>query len=284
MKRSVLFVFLAFVLLAGSGCETMRSSWKGTKKLYKSYINVDPTVDLQAAESCDPLVKKLAVMVYPVDQRLDAMIHDLTLSDMVPEPDWPDTFFLKHNWVANITLISMDGALQASVPTRGALSLDAATLEEMRPTLEKRQLMAMVDESGSSPTLILMQPIFTKTGLAGVSAVTVDPAGLARLSNSPDQLMIFTPKTMLWSGGAGAAGAIMQQPWPSILKSEVCGEKNMGGTKYLWQARYQGQLQLIYATEATVLPEDRKENKAKDQAKPQAPAANPDAAASTPAQ
>ena len=54
---------------------------------------------------------------------------------------------------------------------------------------------------------------------------------------------------LVWSGG-GQGESLAALKWSDILKGEVQGDIRTGGGEYVWQARYLGQIELVYLTDA----------------------------------
>lgn len=274
MLKRVLLVLLACALLAAAGCDTMKSSWKGTKKAYKEYINVDPRIDLKDPGISDPSLQKLAYLFAPVDEHLEYLLRDLSSRDAPPERDWCEAFAAHYSWLSGLSVLSSSGATTLKLPPFGLKAVDLAPMMEFEPIYKKRRMAAVVATGDLGAEIIIAQPLFTQSDFQGLLVAHFDSSSLAKFSPEPEQLFIIAHGAVVWPGGdAGTAKALASLDWKKILSGNVSGEVALGQTKYLWQSRYIAQTQIIYVVSAVTAPA---KGKASEPAA--APAAEPAAA------
>lgn len=272
MLKRALPVLLACVVLAAAGCDTMRSSWKSTRKMYKEYVNVDPTIDLKDPGISDPSRQKLAYLFTPVDERLEYLLRDLSARDAVPDNEWAEAFAARYPWLSGLAVLSSSGATTMKLPAYGLKTVDLAPMMEFQVLYKKRKMAALIATSDLGSEIVLAQPLFADSEFQGLLVAHFDAGSVAKFSPDPDQLFIVSHGAVVWPGGdPGTAKALAALDWKALLKSNVNGEVNLGQAKYVWQSRYVAQTQIIYVVSAVA---------ASSKAKPAepAPAAAPAAA------
>ncbi len=270
MLKRILPVMLACALLAAAGCDTMKSTWKGTRKAYKEYINVDPTIDLKDPGISDPTQQKLARLFTPVDERLEFLLRDLSSKDTPPDREWCEAFAAHYSWLSGLVVLNGSGSTVMKFPSFGLKTVDLSPMMEFEKSYKKRRMAAVIASGDLGAEIVIAQPLFTQSDFQGLLVAHFDSGSLAKFSPEPEQLFIIAPGAVVWPGGdAGTAKALASIDWKKMLLSNVSGEVVLGQTKYLWQARYIAQAQIVYAVSA--VPASAK-------VKPAEPAAEPAAA------
>ncbi len=245
---SLAVAVMALVLL--SGCSTIRSTWKDTKKVYKDYLDVDPTIDLTDEGITDKGLQKLAKLFSPVDQRLETFTRVYYTQDNPPEPEWCTQFLADFPWLSGMAVVGKDGAVRLQEPAVALRTLDFAPLLELEDRLSKRKIAvnSTVDDLGA--LVYVAAPFFENNEYAGIIVSWFEPRTIVEASPSPNELFILQPDAVLWSADQPeTAESLVSAGWTEILKSEVQGERDIAGKRYVWQARYLGQLRLLYLTE-----------------------------------
>ncbi|MBI4807087.1 MAG: hypothetical protein HY795_17875 [Desulfovibrio sp.] len=266
MLKRVIPAMLACVLFAASGCDTVKPYWKGTKKFYKEYVNVDPSIDLKDPGDSDPSVRKLAALFAPVDEHLEFLLRSLSAQDLPPEREWCQAFMDAFPWLSGMAVLTDTGLVSFKLPTYTIKPIDYAPLLEFEKLYKNRKMAAYVAASELGSEVLVAKPLFVNNEYKGLLVVSFDPGNLAKFSPEPGQLMIFAPGATLWTGdNAAACQSLAQLNWKNIFKSDVAGEQAVGGTRYLWQSRFVAQARLIYAVSAAQAPA----KPAKAEAKPQ---------------
>ena len=255
MLKRVLPVMLACALLAAAGCDTMKSSWKGTKKMYKEYVNVDPRIDLKDPGISDPSLQKLANLFTPVDERLEYLLRDLSARDMPPDREWCEAFAAHYAWLSGLAVLSSSGATTFKLPPFGLKAVNLAPMMEFENIYKKRRMAAVVATGDLGAEIVVAQPLYTNNDFQGLLVAHFDSGSLAKFSPDPDQLFILAHGAVVWPGGDPAtAKALSALDWKKILSGNVFGEVALGQTKYLWQSRYVAQTQIIYIVSAVIAP------------------------------
>ncbi|EFL53224.1 conserved hypothetical protein [Solidesulfovibrio fructosivorans JJ]] len=250
MKRTVSAALAAMCcLLFLGGCGTIKTSWRDTKKLYREYINTDPTIDFSAQGITDKGLQRLAALMMPVDERLMAMLRGLGSQDTPPENEWCQQFLTNHAWLSAVSVLDASGAVLFQAPAVSMRPLDFAGLVDFGDRYKVRKMGAQVKTDEFGTVVMVAAPYFKNNEWAGLVVASFDPRNLAKFSPEPDALSILSTEGVVWAGG-GQGEALAGLKWDELLKDSVNGEITSGGGEYLWQARYVGQLEFIYVTDA----------------------------------
>lgn len=255
MVKRLFPALLVCALLAAAGCDTVKPYWKSTRKLYKEYVNVDPSIDLKDPGISDPSVRKLAELFTPVDERLEFLLRALSAQDLPPNPEWCQSFMDSFPWLTGMAVLTDSGMVTFKLPAYTIKPVDFAPLMEFEKLYKERKMAAYVATSELGAEILVAKPLFVDNDFKGLLVAHFDPGNLAKFSPQPAQLIMIAPGQPLWSGeNASAAQALAQLNWKNILKSNVSGEENVGGTRYLWQSRFVAQTRLVYAVSAASAP------------------------------
>lgn len=251
MIKRLLPALLVCALLAAAGCDTMKSSWKSTRKLYKEYVNVDPTIDLSAQAESDATVLKLARLFTPVDAQLEVFRRVFSAQESPPSREWSESLLAANPWLSGLVLLSESGTVESKLPAFSLKRVDFSPLMNFESLYKQRKMAGYVDAGDLGAEVLVAQPLYALNEFKGLLVAHFDPAALAKFSPEPDQLMILCSGVALWGGKDSAtAAALAKLDWKKILASNVSGEIRHGSSTYLWQARYLAHIQLVYIVEA----------------------------------
>lgn len=249
MKRTVSMALVALCCVVFlSGCSTMKTSWRSTKKLWREYVNTDPSVDLSDQGITDKGQQRLAALVMPVDERLMGMLRALGSQDTPPENEWSQHMLSTFPWLSGVAVLDTSGVVQVQVPAVSMRPLDFAPLLEYADRYKKRQMGALVKTDEFGTVVLVATPYFKENEWSGLVVVSFDPRNLVRFSSEPDALAIMSTEGPVWNGG-GWGESLASIKWPTLLKGTVSGEVGVGGGQYVWLARYVGQLEFVYLTD-----------------------------------
>lgn len=239
----------------------MKTTWRGTKKMYRRYINTNPTIDLTDPGISDQGLQRLAALFMPVDERLMEMMRALGCQDTPPESDWPQQFLANHSWLSGVVVLDNTGVVRSQVPSTAMRPLDFAPLLEFadRYKLRKQGATVTTDEFGT--VVMIAAPYFEHNDWVGLVVAFFDPRNLLRFSPDPEALAVVTSTGQAWAGASPASEALAGINWSNILKSTVQGDITAAGGKWVWVSRYFGQMQIVYLTDAHVAPAAKLEPK-----------------------
>jgi len=286
LKRTICAALVAiFCCAVLTGCSTMKTTWRSTRKLYRHYVNVDPTIDLSAASGADKGVQQLGALFMPVDEPLMKLTRFLSCQDTPPENDWVQQQLSAFPWLSGLAVLDNTGVVKFQVPSTFMHPLDFAPLLELADRFKDRKLGTVVKTDELGTVVMVGAPYFENNEWVGLIVAFFDPRSLLRFSPDPSALVVLSSDGTIWPGGSEqGSAALTAVKWNDILKSNVQGEITVGGTSWIWVSRYLGQLHVVYLTNATAA-RAKKPAPAKD-AKPakDAPAApEPSAAGTAPA-
>lgn len=254
VRRLTLFACLALALVALTGCDTMRRTWKDTQELYRTYVNVDPAVDLQAVDH-DHWEAVLAPLMTPVDMQLGELARAVDNQDSFPDDFWADNLSKRFPWLTGTVATDMYGVELMARPEVSLKPRNAAPLVAAGDAWRDRKLRSFVDDTPLGPEVYVASPFFKDNILQGIVAAHFDMRSLVQLSPASGKLMVITPTVVLWPGDFGGfASAVLAEPWAEILKDEVRGEIEVQGRPLVWLTRYLGDQQIVYLAELP--PED----------------------------
>lgn len=277
MKRTVSAALVAiFCLIVLTGCSTMKTTWRSTRKLYRQYVNVDPTIDLTDQGISDKGLQRLAALFMPVDERLMEMSRALGCQDTKPENEWCQQLLASYPWLSGIAVVDASGVVRYQVPATSLRPLDFTPLLEFADRYKVRKLGTVVKSDEFGTVVMVGAPFFENNEWAGLVVAFFDPRNLLHFSPEPDALAVVSSDGTPWPGGSGQAESMVGIKWADILKSNVQGEMSVGSGKWVWVSRYLGQLQVIYMTDAQAArakkPEPQKAPPASPSAEQPAPA------------
>jgi len=251
LKRNVSAALAAMCCLVFlSGCGTMKTSWRDTKKLYRSYVNTDPSIDFSEEGITDKGLQRLAALFMPADERLMGMLRVLGSQDTPPESDWCQQLLTSHDWLSGVAVIDTSGSVLFQAPTVSMRPLDFTGLLEFADRYKLRKMGAQIKTDEFGTVVMVAAPYFKNNEWAGLVVAFFDPRNLARFSPEPDALVMLSTEGVVWPGGGGQGESLAALKWADMLKGGVQGEVSVGGGQYVWQARYLGQLELVYLTDA----------------------------------
>ncbi|MEF3697600.1 hypothetical protein [Desulfolutivibrio sp.] len=254
MKRTtVLLAVAALCLGLASGCSTARNTWKDTKKLYKEYVDTDPTIDLTDEGITDPALQKLARLFGPVDQRLEMFIRVYYTQDNPPEAEWCEQLLRDFPWLSGVAVVNKDGSIRMQQPLIAMRPLEFGPILDNENRYTKRGLAATASVDDMGPIIYVGAPFFENNEYAGAIVSWFEPRNIVEASPAPDELIMLQPEAVLWpaaSSGEGAGQGFLSANWAEVLKTEVQGEIQAGGGRYVWQSRYIGQMPILYLTQA----------------------------------
>jgi hypothetical protein len=183
---------MALVVL--SGCSTIRNTWKDTRKLYKNYVDVDPSIDLTDEGITDKGLQKLARLFSPVDQRMEMFTRVYYTQDNPPEPEWCAQFMADFPWLSGMAVVNKDGTVRLQQPAVALRALDFAPLLELEDRLSKRKLVANATSDDMGGLIYVAAPFFENNEYAGIIVSWFEPRAIVEASPAPEELYIIQPR------------------------------------------------------------------------------------------
>jgi hypothetical protein len=252
--RYIFLLFLVCGCLAASACQshqTLKDSWKFTKRQYTNYLNTPASVDLSDTGDRADYEIALGEAVLNIDNELSRLIRAMENTDHNPSPEWALSMVQKFPWISGVALVGSDGVVNSRYPEYFAKEFDASPLLEPDPKQRPGMLRDYVQTSDSSPEIYLGNPVYFGEDLLGIIVAHFDPATLATLSPNPDSFIMLTPAGIVWQGRFGGGISAGTDEWKNILENKSSGTVGSGDSTFFWLTRYIGNLPLVYAIPIT---------------------------------
>lgn len=226
----------------------MRNAWDKTTDVYETYIDPKPEIDLELDPDLSRREEELAKQFSVMDQELELLLRTLTPQDSFPSPAWAQDLQRRFPWLTALLAVDTRGEPLASYPETPLKPILTAPLLDREWSIMNRRLQGFVQETPLGPELIIAGPFFRDGAWQGLLAAHFDPRSLISLAPNPDNLVLLTPGTLIWSGlDETAALALKNAPWEDILKTEVQGRWSSESRTFAWISRPIGDFRLIYA-------------------------------------
>lgn len=244
-------VLLCALALLVSACDTVRSAWDKTTNIYETYIDPKPQLDLQRGEGLSKKERTLALQFSAMDQQLELLMRTLAPQDTFPSPAWFNETISRFPWLTAIMALDTRGGMLTRHPDPPLKHIQADPLLEREWSLMERGLQGFTQDTPLGPELIVAGPFFRDGIWQGLLVAHFDPRSLIGLAPSPDNLVLLTPETLLWSGlNQETTRELTEAPWEDILKSRVQGRLSTANNAFVWVSRPIGSLRLVYAVAA----------------------------------
>ena len=238
----------ATLILLSSGCSSLRNAWDKTTDVYETYIDPKPEIDLEQGAGLSRKEKELAQQFSVMDQELELLLRALTPQDSFPSTSWTQDVLHRFPWLTAFLAVDTRGELLASHPETPLKPIQTAPLLDREWSVMNRRLQGFVEQTLLGPELIIAAPFFRDGVWQGLLVAHFDPRSLIRLAPDPDNLVLLTPGTLIWSAlDETTTQALVDAPWDDILKSKVQGRWSSERQSFGWISRPIGDLRLIYA-------------------------------------
>jgi hypothetical protein len=276
--RTIFCLLLVLALNAGCGTnQTVKNTWKGTKKIWYSYVNVPASIDYGDRGKMPEYETLFSKAMMGIDIQLSALERTMQNADKPPTPEWLNTFFTQFLWVDGIIGLNGEGGVVGQAG-RSEKKLDFSPLLERDPKQNLHALRGYVQDSDYGPTVVLAVPLHDGPDFLGIVAAYFDMRSLTRYSDAPESLIITSPGGLLWSGSS--AGVLPNADWGALVRKSAGGTISDGSGSYQWVSRFLGNYPLIFAVQKTA-PGRMSENAKAETAPREAPAGDPASSASS---
>jgi len=238
---------LALMIFLG-GCGV----WETTKNIYKGSI-LPANIDLEEETGLSETEQKMARVFKDIDQHIEDLSRALLVRENMPDQAWMQSQLALFSWLNGIMSWNSDGDLVERYPEQSVKKADMQGLLDVNGTSiqGRRTITFMVQDSELGPEVFLVRFLYQAAELHGSIAAHFDPRTLAFQSSEPDEVLLFTPEHLLWSGVDGLELQDLRGiDWGQKLEHDVAGRVEVRGRAFFWVARYIGDKPLFYAVEA----------------------------------
>jgi len=248
-KSHLLFMF--FVVIISSGCssnQTMKDAWKSTKGSWYTYASPQAAIDYEEIGNMSPAQVLLSSEMVGIDIQLIKLERIMLNGDKSPTGEWISKLFETVPWITGFAGVRDNGEILGQEPAGFSDSFDFSPLLEPDEKQSMRALRATIIADATPPEILLATPLYESSEFLGVVVTSFNIPSLLKYSKTPSNLIIFTPKTLLWSGDfAQVSDAILSLDWEATIKDNVTGNVSIADKKFHWIVRYIGNLPVIFA-------------------------------------
>lgn len=251
MNRAHLLAILMGItlLLPAFGCSTFNEYWKDSQKFYYDNIHPTPEIDYEDEAPGDDEELLLARAMEPVDSELEAVVRMLVTLDEYPDQAWFDRFLERFPWVNGVAVLDVTGKVLDREPESSLKPINGEAVVALSEDWADRGMRALVENTPLGPELYIAYPFYVDNDWKGLNVVQLDPRNLVKRSPMADDLMLFAPGLMIWSGRFGDdALDVSAELWNERLAEDVSGEIETGSGTFFWLARNVGRTHIVYAT------------------------------------
>jgi hypothetical protein len=239
------------VLALSTGCssnQSVKNTWKGTKNIWYSYVNVPAAIDYGDKGKMPEYETLFAKAMMGIDAQLLALERTMQNADKPPTPEWLNAFFTQFPWVDGITGLNGEGGIVGQAG-RVEKTLDFGPLLERDPKQNLYALRGYVQDSDNGPEVLLAVPLYDGPDFLGIVVAYFEMRSLMRYSDAPESLIITSPGGLLWAGSS--AGTLPNADWGTILRKRTSGSISDGSGTYQWVSRFLGNYPMVFAVQKT---------------------------------
>lgn len=238
----------AFIAQGCSHSQTVKDAWKGTRNFWYEYANVPASIDYDQTGDIEKGYRLLAQRMIVIDERLSDLERSMTNADKPPTQAWLLDFTKRFPWLTGFAGVRADGQVIGQQPPTPLKPVDYPALLKEDPKAP-RALRAQVQNTPLGPDVFLATPLFDGDKPLGVVVCNFDMRGLVRLAPEPDELLIFTPDTILHSGKYDfSATPLASIDWAKEIRSDSYGYAGTEAAGFAWMVRYFADQPIIFAT------------------------------------
>jgi len=263
--------YLLLVLMFSTGCsanQTMKDTWKGTKNVWYSYVNVPASIDYDDKGKMPDYETLFSRALMGIDTQLLALERTMQNADKPPTPEWLNSFFTQFPWVDGVVGLNAEGGMVGRAG-RAEKALDFSPLFENDPKQNLHALKGDVQDSAGEPAVLLAVPLYDGPDFLGLVVAYFEMRSLMHYSDAPERLIVTSPGGPLWSGLY--AGALPNADWKAITRNSSSGTMSDGSGSYQWVSRFLGNYPLIFAIQKTRSGKTPEQGKAETAPRPAAP-------------
>ncbi len=205
MKKILVSALLLITSLSLQACSSIQDSntWKETRKLYYTYINVPAEVNYDAIITMTDAENLLSTNLMRVDKQLTDFEYRLDQLTMPPSGAELNAFFGQFPWISGVALINASGEVTGAFPEDYPKELDFSALLNAREGdgSNKRTVRLSSQDFNDGRAIIAGRPAFDNEGnLIGVFNVYFDIRALLEYVQMDPAIFVMAGDTPLWLG------------------------------------------------------------------------------------
>lgn len=243
-------ISLLAVLLLVSGCasnQTAKDTWKGTKNLYRSYLNVPAAIDLDARADIADADSQLAVSAEKINFELSNLERWMENSPSELDSAWTQKALKRFPWLSGLALADASGDILGK-QTQGFMkefNIDPLLAADPKQSLSALRAYVQADPLGYE--IYLGNPIYFGEEFRGMMVAFFDPRNIVGLSPEPELLIMATGHEIFWPGIYQASSLpVHGEEWNKLFSRKPAGTISNSHGSVKWTSRYFANLQFAY--------------------------------------
>jgi hypothetical protein len=234
--------------LSGCGIKDTRA-FRNTRQFYYTHVNRPAKLNLNSLPRLSGADSRLSLRVMGIDAQLTSLERTLEALSAPPDQAAADNLLRLFPWLSNLILIDPYGRVLASIPPSPMKRLTFDALLEPSLGGTPRDLRVAAQETSLGPEILVARPFLQKTEVQALLVATFDFRSLLPYVEVPDDLLVFTPDILFWSGDLYYSETIPDgTDWAESLRKQSYGTVQSKTAKTIWLARYLGDVALVFAT------------------------------------
>ncbi|MCF8037971.1 MAG: hypothetical protein K9K79_01515 [Desulfohalobiaceae bacterium] len=241
MSKKVLGYLLAGLLLAGCNpLETAQNVYQG--RSLPARIDFDKGTGLKQKE------QKLAQALSETDEKIEKLRMTLDRQGTPPSLSWMQDTGRSMPWLNGLLVLDSQGREVRRYPQAGVKKLDLQEIHQEILAAGPAHMRLLPQTTEFGPEVCMVKPFFYQGAHQGTLLAHFDFRTLVSADSQGDDLIVFFPGTLLWSGDYGPlARELSRQDWDRLVAKDIQGEITVGERTFYWLVRYVGLDPLIYA-------------------------------------
>ncbi len=250
-RNFICFIVLLCFSIACVGCssnQTIKDAWQGTKSFWYSNVSVPASIDYDDTGDLNAYEQSLAKNMLGIDDQLTKLEKVMNNADKLPTQQWIQRLFAMFPWIDGFSGIREDGVIIGQAPGTPMKPLDFTPLLLEDTQQNFRALRANVQDTPMGPEVFLAAPLYDAHVFLGVVSVYFDMRALLKFAAEPENIVIFSPQAVLWSGKYDFASTPMAGvEWHNVTFQESSGTVSNPNGKFYWKLRYLANQPIIFA-------------------------------------
>ncbi|SHN70110.1 hypothetical protein [Desulfovibrio litoralis] len=259
-KKNIVSFFLLLLMFV-TGCtsnQTLKDSWKGTKGLYREYLNKSANIDLEDKTELDDVDATLALAAEKIDFELREL--ERWLENAPPEYDqaWARKLKTRFVWLSGLMWTDAEGNVLAKDAVGFLKEVDLSKFLEPDPKQSLGDLRAYLEPGPLGFEFYIVNPIYNGDQLLGLVVAFFDPRNLVGVSPEPDKLVMADDQHIFWPGVYKAESLPLNgEDWAKSFMRNASGTAKNSTGSFKWYSRFLANHKIAYAVrESGTFPED----------------------------
>lgn len=247
-NKYLISIMAVFFLVSGCASnQTAKDTWKGTKSLYRSYLNVPATVDLENRVDIGDTDSHLAVSAEKVNRELSNLERWIENSPGDFDASWVQKTLKRFPWLSGLALTDANGDVLGKQAQGFMKEFNVEPLLVVDPKQSLSALRAYVQASPLGYEVYLGNPIYFGEDFRGLMVAFFEPRNVVGFSPEPEQLIMASAHEVFWPGVYEASSLpVSGGEWAKTLANRPAGTVSNSAGTVKWTSRYFANLLFAY--------------------------------------